>query len=577
MAFRLGLLSAALSIPVLYSGGPKFVAPVYGQFLSEQHHFEAALGSVVLGAALGYAFTSVRATAESKARPHTVISLLVSLLLTAAPGVMRTLFSHSREWGPEWGPLLTMAPVYAAIALLSAVAVLATPALNPFMEATAVSAALISSLRRADAIVDKIGEFTGGSSTCGFLRFLSFFWLSQTAVDALMAGMSTSPAVVATTDAKNDGKKPGKAAKAAKALAKTPQASAAKNRLFSMGALIVLSTGTVFLGSLFPESRQCSASVKLDNKYELLALNESVTGYLYVIQDNSKHGGMRLMRCDHSLIGGGYPEYDFDSVFGSFYFLDFVQYITSGRASATTTRKALQIGLGVGASTKTLLEHARVSLDLVELDPLVVEYAKTYFALPEPATTHIGDGRAFIDDAPDNTYDFVIHDVFTGGVVPGKLFTVEAIRGVKRVLKPKGVLALNFVGTLESIATKSVVSTLKDVFPYLEIYTEDKLENLAESPLYNMVFYASTHPITFTIPETATLPHTSHMYRHFVDRFPASRATDSPVFEEMVGNLDERLIITDKHNPLATLQIESAEKHWGVMRKLFDDEFWTGF
>lgn len=149
------------------------------------------------------------------------------------------------------------------------------------------------------------------------------------------------------------------------------------------------------------------------------------------------------MRCDHSIIGGAYIKYNMDSVFGSFYFLDFVRFVDRPKLKpAKGKQKALQIGLGIGVTTRSLTLHGNTDVDLVELDPAVYDYARKYFDLPEPYSVHIGDGRAFLDTAPEGVYDYVLHDVFTGGLVPGKLFTIEALDRAKKVLKEDGILAL---------------------------------------------------------------------------------------------------------------------------------------
>lgn len=81
-------------------------------------------------------------------------------------------------------------------------------------------------------------------------------------------------------------------------------------------------------------------------------------------------------------------------------------------------------------------------MDVVEIDPVVVDYASLYFDWPDPHQLFIQDGRQFIKDAPEGRYDYVIHDVFTGGGVPPSLFSLEALQDIQRILKPDGVLAM---------------------------------------------------------------------------------------------------------------------------------------
>lgn len=85
-------------------------------------------------------------------------------------------------------------------------------------------------------------------------------------------------------------------------------------------------------------------------------------------------------------------------------------------------------------------------LTVVEIDPAVYEYAQKYFGFPTP------DGGIFLEDArvylsrqdkgDDDAFDYVIHDVFTGGSVPSSLFTIESWRAIRSKLKDDGVLAV---------------------------------------------------------------------------------------------------------------------------------------
>ena len=40
------------------------------------------------------------------------------------------------------------------------------------------------------------------------------------------------------------------------------------------------------------------------------------------------------------------------------------------------------------------------------------------------------------------SYDYIIHDVFTGGAEPVNLFTQEFLQGLSELLKPDGVIAI---------------------------------------------------------------------------------------------------------------------------------------
>ena len=75
-------------------------------------------------------------------------------------------------------------------------------------------------------------------------------------------------------------------------------------------------------------------------------------------------------------------------------------------------------------------------------------------------------------------YDYVILDVFNGDITPARLLSVEAMRLVKRRLKPQGVLGINLIGSLikENFMTASVIKTINQEFDQVEIYPAFKIK-----------------------------------------------------------------------------------------------------
>lgn len=104
-------------------------------------------------------------------------------------------------------------------------------------------------------------------------------------------------------------------------------------------------------------------------------------------------------------------------------------------------------GLGIGTSADALIRHG-VQTDIVELDPVVYKFAKDYFSLSPNHTAYIEDAVGFVEReraAPVENrkkYEYIIHDVFTGGAVPAELFTTEMFEGLKELLVEDGVIAI---------------------------------------------------------------------------------------------------------------------------------------
>lgn len=82
---------------------------------------------------------------------------------------------------------------------------------------------------------------------------------------------------------------------------------------------------------------------------------------------------------------------------------------------------------------------------MVEIDPVVHEFASKYFQLPKNHTAVIQDAVSYTDALATQTpeaFDYIVHDVFTGGAEPIPLFTLEFLQNLHALLKPSGVIAI---------------------------------------------------------------------------------------------------------------------------------------
>jgi len=100
-------------------------------------------------------------------------------------------------------------------------------------------------------------------------------------------------------------------------------------------------------------------------------------------------------------------------------------------------------GLGIGTTPAAFITHG-IQTTIVEIDPVVFEYATKYFALPPNHKPVIDDAVSYASALAksDEKYDYVVHDVFTGGAEPVDLFTLEFLQDLHSVLKPGGVIAI---------------------------------------------------------------------------------------------------------------------------------------
>ena len=101
-------------------------------------------------------------------------------------------------------------------------------------------------------------------------------------------------------------------------------------------------------------------------------------------------------------------------------------------------------GLGIGTTPAALVAHG-IKTTVVEIDPVVHRFAQTYFQLPTNHTPIIEDAVSYtarLAKEANTQFDYIVHDVFTGGAEPVPLFTLEFLQGLDALLKPEGVIAI---------------------------------------------------------------------------------------------------------------------------------------
>jgi spermidine synthase len=150
-----------------------------------------------------------------------------------------------------------------------------------------------------------------------------------------------------------------------------------------------------------------------------------------------------------------------------------------------TAKRGLLIGLGGGLLPQVLQGYG-LEMDAVEIDPVVVGFARTHFHYTGPVV--VADGRQYVQQtegagtgartydwagAEARPYDFVVLDAYCSDVAPFHLGTREMFASVRRVLTPGGVLAINHVGRPRGFATACLVRTLRAVFAHVEVFATE--------------------------------------------------------------------------------------------------------
>ena len=123
----------------------------------------------------------------------------------------------------------------------------------------------------------------------------------------------------------------------------------------------------------------------------------------------------------------------------------------------------------------TKKRHAEV-VDVIEIDPRVIEVGRKYFKLDEVPNVHAhaGDARRFLLESTDTKYDFIFGDAYNGDrAIPVHLASQEFFQLVHDRLTPKGVFLMNAITAVQGKKAEllaGMIATLQKVFPHVEVF-----------------------------------------------------------------------------------------------------------
>lgn len=248
--------------------------------------------------------------------------------------------------------------------------------------------------------------------------------------------------------------------------------------------------GLVFLLLLLlvPESSLPRAVMPDGTRVRLIDGRDGFYGSVKVVEYSGSSIQTREMMID-GLIQGGIDQRSRQSIYEYAYLLESLPF-----AVKPDIRSALIVGLGIGVVAERLQSRG-VDVEVVDINPMVVQMAEQHFQLRLKRPVVIEDARYFLAQ-DDRKYDLIVMDAFTGDSTPSHLLSREALQRVRARLAPDGVLAINVIGSArqDSVLLPAVVSTLQTQF-----------EHLAAFPLFdvadrrsmggNVVLIAANRPV----------------------------------------------------------------------------------
>lgn len=146
-------------------------------------------------------------------------------------------------------------------------------------------------------------------------------------------------------------------------------------------------------------------------------------------------------------------------------------------------RDVLAIGGGGCSWPKHVVtSRAGVRVDVVEVDAGIARAARRHFFVEEAQARalagsrldlYVADGRALLDEGIPCAYDAIVNDAFSGRSPVLRLASIEAVRAVKRRLRPCGVYAVNVSSSLGGSDVgflRDTAATLAEAFDNVSVY-----------------------------------------------------------------------------------------------------------
>jgi spermidine synthase len=131
--------------------------------------------------------------------------------------------------------------------------------------------------------------------------------------------------------------------------------------------------------------------------------------------------------------------------------------------------RVLFIGGGGFSGPKRFVEEYNATVDVVEIDPEVIDVAEQYFQVQqsEQLNIHNADGRQFLRET-DNEYDLIVLDAYKKDKVPFHLTTTEFMELTRDQLSDDGILFANLISAPNGPASKfyrAEYKTIAQVYP----------------------------------------------------------------------------------------------------------------
>lgn len=233
--------------------------------------------------------------------------------------------------------------------------------------------------------------------------------------------------------------------------------------------LILILLISIGIFNQIKRERESRGFIDIDTQYQRIQIFQGI--------DAKNNEPARYLRTDPLSVQSAMYLNSNDLVFDYTKFYNLFKYFNP------EAKRTLMIG-GAGYSyPKYYLENfPNLTMDVVEIDPMMTKLAKKYFRLQDNPRLKINheDGRVFLNRTK-NKYDAVLGDAFNAHTPPFQLTTKEATQKIYDLLNPEGVAIVNLISSLSGGKSKFLeaeYATYKAVFPQVYLFPVNGQNNL---------------------------------------------------------------------------------------------------
>lgn len=282
-----------------------------------------------------------------------------------------------------------------------------------------------------------------------------------------------------------------------------------KNKQYYFQKVTILGGGVLMIFFLFK-----STSLPNSDQLKVQHFSEGITGQLLVADFIEQDYLQRIFFINRMGQSRIFLE-DNSSVW------TYVNYITAAASIYPKNSKSLVLGLGGGTlphQIKRYLDHDVVA---VELDERIISISNEFFNPFNVRVRKVADDARRFTKRTRSKFDFIALDIFNGEIMPSHGLSKEAFQDLDKILKPGGLIVINFNGFLtgkEGVSSRSLIKTIEAAGFKTELFDASMGKQKEEER--NLLFFAfkQTPKWTESTIRTDFEGKRIYFYNHFMNK-----------------------------------------------------------